>query len=102
MKISFPEQREALRLRLQTQRQLFGRQFSTAVYDNDHTYPRSMTMSLLSRRSTLGVWAVTELLPVLVLHFLGNSGHSLLHALQTHSGFARTYTGPEAYPLRNC
>lgn len=102
MIISFPEQRELLRLRLQAQRQLFGRQFTTAVYDDNQKYPRSMAMSLLSRRSTVAVWAATELLPVLVLHFLGNSGHSLLHALQTHNGFSKQCDGADTNPLRNC
>jgi hypothetical protein len=102
MTISFPEQREILRLRLQAQRQLFGRQFASAVYDDNQKYPRSMAMSLLSRRSTVAVWAATELLPVLVIHFLGNTGHSLLHALQTHGGFSQNRDGADANPLRNC
>ncbi len=72
---SFDVQREVLRLRLQTQRQLLGNQVSTAVYDDN--YPRSVTMSLLSGRSSVTSWAITELLPLLVLHFVGAAGQRL-------------------------
>jgi hypothetical protein len=76
MKHSFDAQREVLRLRLQAQRHLLGSsQSGTLVYDNN--YPRSITMSLLSGRSSVAAWAVMELLPLLVLHFLGHAGQRL-------------------------
>jgi hypothetical protein len=75
MKNSFDTQREVLRLRLQVQRQLLGSQGLAAPNDND--YPRSVTMSLLSGRSSVTTWAVMELLPLLVMHFVGQAGQRL-------------------------
>ncbi len=72
---SFDAQREVLRLRLQTHRVLLGSQIGNTVNDND--YPRSVTMRLLSGRSSVAGWAVMELLPLLALHFLGKSGYRL-------------------------
>lgn len=77
---SFDAQRTVLRLRLQEQRKSIGRSLFThadaaAQYDPD--YPRSVTMRLLSGRSSMARWAIRELLPLLVLHFLGNAAHRL-------------------------
>jgi hypothetical protein len=85
VKTSAAEQRLELRRRLQQQRAAYSQQFSAAVYAGS-LQPRSLTMSLLRRHSTLKVWILREFLPLVVLHFLGQSGPRLLHALLTANG----------------
>jgi hypothetical protein len=81
---AFDARRAVLRRRLQAQRQVLGSLVSTDARDSN--YPRSLTMSLLRGRASVAGWALRELVPLLVLHFLGKSGSSLLQALQSDRG----------------
>jgi len=62
-------QREVLRLRLQVQREQLSRKFKPRPAGSGS--PRSLTMRLLTRQPSLGLWVLAEFLPVLLRHFFG-------------------------------
>ena len=70
---NFVEQRTVLRLRLQAQRQVFCHQLASIDLDHNE-FPRSMTMRLLTHRSSLSLVIVTEIFPKLISFVLNRSG----------------------------
>ena len=80
---SFKKERALIRKRLQHQRQAILLQFSeqktskalsnTHLFEPGGTFPRSITMRLLTNRQNFVLMAVAELFPLLVRHFLKGS-----------------------------
>lgn len=60
-------QREVLRLRLQVHREQMALKFKPRSAGNGK--PRSLTMRLLTRQPSLGLWVLAEFLPVLLRHY---------------------------------
>ena len=73
MTTSFLEQRRVLRIRLQNQRVILDEQMSIAE-ESQNSFPRSMTMRLLTNRSSLSLLIVTEIFPQLLRYVLTKSG----------------------------
>ena len=70
---TFLEQRTVLRLRLQAQRHIFCHQLASVDLSHDE-FPRSMTMRLLTNRTSLSLLIVTEIFPKLLSFVLDRSG----------------------------
>jgi hypothetical protein len=74
--LSLDEQRQALRGHLQTQRRILISRFNPPPAVTASTpFPRSMTMRMLSGKSTMFMLMLAELLPVLLLRFITKSSH---------------------------
>lgn len=85
MSSSFKREREraALRRRLQVQREIISRRLANKdllgkghiehLLEPADTFPRSITMRLLSNRQNFLLMAVAEIFPLLVRHFLKNA-----------------------------
>jgi hypothetical protein len=84
MSASFKKERALVRKRLQHHRQQLLQQFGDNkalsrptpqghLFEPDGTFPRSITMRLLTNRQNFVLLAVAELFPLLVRHFLKSS-----------------------------
>ncbi len=77
MTTSLLEQRQVLRLRLQNQRVILAEQLTLAA-DSQNEFPRSLTMRLLTQRSSLGFLVATEIFPQLLRYILASAGFKSL------------------------
>lgn len=72
-------QRQALRMRLQAQRLIIAQELSMPpLAGHDEEFPRSLTMRLLTRMPGVTSFLLTDVAPLLVSRFFGNSRHKFL------------------------
>jgi len=81
--LSLDEQRQALRGHLQTQRRILISRFnpspalsgSSPSSPSSASFPRSMTMRMLSGKSTMVMMVLAEMLPMLLVRYITRSSH---------------------------
>lgn len=73
--LSLTEQRLALRGHLQTQRRILISRFNPPPVAAAASFPRSMTMRMLSGKSTMVMLVLAEVLPLLLVRFITRSSH---------------------------
>lgn len=78
--LSLDEQRQVLRGHLQTQRRILISRFNpppavSASSPSSTSFPRSMTMRMLSGKSTMVMMVLAEMLPMLLVRYISRSSH---------------------------
>lgn len=71
--LSLSEQRFALRGHLQTQRRILISRFNPSPVATATSFPRSMTMRMLSGKSTMVMLVLAEMLPLLLVRYITRS-----------------------------